>query len=140
MLQLQPHRAGTTRGMQCVCSHSPVLTPVFRLQAAIGFLCMQPQADGHNCVSRVERRVSSPVHAVVAACAGRASTCASQPLTAASAPGVACVRAERLLFVTRTVLQLQNTYKGTGEEELQATMNRHFGYAHAGGMQDTVRS
>ena len=36
--------------------------------------------------------------------------------------------------------QLQNTYKGTGEDELQATMNRHFGYAHAGGMQDTVRS
>ena len=36
------------------------------------------------------------------------------------------------------VSQLQNTYKGTGEEELQATMNRHYGYAHAGGMQDTV--
>lgn len=59
--------------------------------AAIGFLCMQPQADGHNCVSRRERR-------------------------------------------------LQNTYKGTGEEELQATMNRHFGYAHGAGMQDSVRA
>lgn len=57
--------------------------------AAIGFLCLQPQPDGHNCVSRRERR-------------------------------------------------LQNTYRGTGEEELQATMNRHFGYAHAGGMEDTV--
>lgn len=34
--------------------------------------------------------------------------------------------------------QLQNTYNGTGVTALQATLNKHFGYAHAGGMQDTV--
>ena len=36
-------------------------------QAAIGFLCMQPQDDGHNCVSRRERRVR--------ACVARGAVC-----------------------------------------------------------------
>ena len=85
-------------------------------QAAIGFLCMQPQDDGHNCVSRRERRVRDCV-----------------------ARGAVCMPAARTYPCDRSgVSQLQNTYKGTGEEELQATMNRHYGYAHAGGMQDTV--
>jgi len=93
-------------------------------QAAIGFLCMQ-QTDGHNCVSRRERRVSGDLRCHVL------SETPAHPHTPLTWGSYKCV----LVFVPR---QLQNTYKGTGEAELQETMNRHFGYAHAGGMQDTV--
>ena len=123
MLCLWSHSCGTVvvsrsgRGSQ-TSQLTPVCVVFFPLpQAAIGFLCLETQADGHKCISRRTRRVC---------CWARA-----------------LIHLVFSLVLTHTLLphdnhQLQNTYNGTGVTALQATLNKHFGYAHAGGMQDTV--
>lgn len=68
---------------------------------------------------------------------GNYSPVPEEEFTHPAAMGFLCLQeTDGHVCISRRRRDMQNTYDGSGSEALQAIINKHFGYAHAGGLPD----